>query len=110
MQHSSNKDKFFSQFIIDLPEIPSEEVERLGEMCLNPEQYVLPRSFAQLMLIRWIRCRVQIGFAALRDLAALRPTVRDEALDVLLSLTTHSGMPSRLSSSRLLREADRPFV
>lgn len=35
---SSNKDKAFSQFMIDLPEIPSEEIRRLCDMCLNPDQ------------------------------------------------------------------------
>lgn len=47
-EHSSNKDKFFSQFVIDLPVIPSEEVERLGVMCMNPEQCVLPSSAVSL--------------------------------------------------------------
>jgi symplekin len=37
---SSNKDKAFSQFMVDLPEVPSDEIVRLGEMCLNPDQCV----------------------------------------------------------------------
>lgn len=41
---SSNKDKAFTQFMIDLPEIPREEIARLGEMCLNPDQYACARS------------------------------------------------------------------
>lgn len=36
--------------------------------------------------------RVQLGFSALRDLAVLRPPVRQGALDILLSLATHTGM------------------
>lgn len=68
---------------------------------MNPDQFV------SILCIRPATCqlltfpplpptlRVQIGFQALRELAVLRPTVRDEAVDVLLSLTTHSG-PYRL--------------
>ncbi|ORY92427.1 Symplekin tight junction protein C terminal-domain-containing protein [Leucosporidium creatinivorum] len=73
---SSNKDKAFSQFMIDLPEIPSEEIGRLCDMCLNPDQ-------------------VQLGFSALRELAVLRPPTRAAALDVLLSLTTHADKLTR---------------
>lgn len=35
--------------------------------------------------------RVKIGFMTLRDLAMLRPPLRQNAMDVLLSLTTHTG-------------------
>lgn len=35
---STNKDRSFPQFIIELPEIPDEEIIRLGEMCTNPDQ------------------------------------------------------------------------
>jgi symplekin len=38
LAYSSNKDRSFSQFIVDLPEIPLDEIARLGEMCLKPEQ------------------------------------------------------------------------
>lgn len=38
LAYSSNKDRSFSQFIVDLPEIPLDEIVRLGEMCLKPEQ------------------------------------------------------------------------
>lgn len=38
LDFSSNKDKSFPQLIVDLPELPAEEISRLGEMCINPEQ------------------------------------------------------------------------
>lgn len=40
LEFSSNKDKSFSQFMVDLPEVPSDEISRLGEMCTNPDQSV----------------------------------------------------------------------
>lgn len=45
LEFSSNKDKSFSQFMVDLPEVPSEEIVRLGEMCTNPDQSVLSLPF-----------------------------------------------------------------
>lgn len=42
LSYSSNKDKSFAQFMVDLPEIPKGEISRLGEMCKNPEQCVSP--------------------------------------------------------------------
>lgn len=41
--------------------------------------------------LMWPSRRVQIGFTALRDLAVLRPRVREAALDQLLALCTHAG-------------------
>ncbi|GAA5867661.1 hypothetical protein JCM1840_006647 [Sporobolomyces johnsonii] len=69
--HSSNADKALYQFMMDLPEIPADEMSRLESMCLNPDQ-------------------MQLGFSTLRELAILRPSVRQAALDVLLGLTTHA--------------------
>ncbi|GAA5843863.1 hypothetical protein JCM5353_007394 [Sporobolomyces roseus] len=68
---SSNQDTALFQFMIDLPEIPVSELERLEGMCLNIDQ-------------------MQLGFSTLRELAILRPSVRRPALDVLLGLTTHA--------------------
>ena len=36
--HSSNKDKALTQFIVDLPELPAGEIERIRDMCLRPSQ------------------------------------------------------------------------
>ncbi|GAA5940115.1 RNA-processing protein PTA1 [Sporobolomyces koalae] len=68
---SSNQDTALFQFMIDLPEIPVGELERLEGMCINADQ-------------------MQLGFGTLRELAILRPSVRKAALDVLLGLTTHA--------------------
>lgn len=76
LAHSSNKDRSFSNFIVDLPAIPADEITRLGGMCTNPAQ-------------------IGLGFAALHDLAALRLPARDGALDVLFGLTTHADQLTR---------------
>ncbi|GAA6041092.1 hypothetical protein JCM8097_004714 [Rhodosporidiobolus ruineniae] len=68
---STNADKELLQFMMDLPELPSAEIVRLEEMCLNADQ-------------------MQLGFSTLRELIILRPSVRSTALDVLLGLTTHA--------------------
>ncbi|GAA6019541.1 hypothetical protein JCM11491_001331 [Sporobolomyces phaffii] len=68
---SSNQDTALFQFMIDLPEIPVAELERLEGMCLNADQ-------------------MQLGFSTLRELTILRPSVRRASLDVLLGLTTHA--------------------
>lgn len=76
VEHSSAQDRSFSTFLIDLPEVPKAEVRRLESMCNNAEQ-------------------LQNGFTTLRELAMLRPPVRQEAMDVLLGLTTHSAKQTR---------------
>ncbi|SCV67819.1 BQ2448_5430 [Microbotryum intermedium] len=76
MSKSLNRDRSFTQFVIDLPDLPVDEVEKLGQMCMRREQ-------------------VQLGFSSLRELAVLRPEVRPAAVDVLLSLTTHKDKPTR---------------
>jgi hypothetical protein len=42
--------------------------------------------------LRSRRFKLQGAFSALRDLALLRPPVRPDALDMLLSLSTHTGV------------------
>ncbi|KAM0787454.1 hypothetical protein ACM66B_003533 [Microbotryomycetes sp. NB124-2] len=74
--HTTNKDKALTQFIVDLPKLPLEEVERIRDMCLKANQ-------------------VQLGFVTLRELATLRPKIRSSVLDQLLSLTTHNERPTR---------------
>ncbi|GAA5903829.1 hypothetical protein JCM8208_006591 [Rhodotorula glutinis] len=68
---SSNKDRELLQFLMDLPEIPVDEIYRLEGMAVNADQ-------------------MQLGFSTLRELVVLRPSVRPAALDVLLGLTTHA--------------------
>ncbi|GAA5990965.1 hypothetical protein JCM10908_000101 [Rhodotorula pacifica] len=70
-QVSSDKDKQLLQFLMDLPEIPRDEIYRLEAMATNIDQ-------------------MQLGFSTLRELVVMRPSVRFAALDVLLGLCTHA--------------------
>ncbi|GAA5964456.1 hypothetical protein JCM8115_006320 [Rhodotorula mucilaginosa] len=68
---SSDKDKQLLQFLMDLPEIPRDEIYRLEAMATNTAQ-------------------MHLGFSTLRELVVMRPSVRYAALDVLLGLCTHA--------------------
>lgn len=41
---------------------------------------------------------MKVGFMTLRDLATLRPPLRSDVMDVLLSLTTHTERPTRTAA------------
>ncbi|GAB00040.1 uncharacterized protein L969DRAFT_96650 [Mixia osmundae IAM 14324] len=83
-QRSDEGHKSFSQFILDLPELPRSEFNRLEDMCRAPAQ-------------------LKLGFTTLRELAALRPTLRPDALDVLLSLTTATDKLPRNAAIQTVR-------
>ncbi|BGO91177.1 hypothetical protein NBRC10512_005729 [Rhodotorula toruloides] len=82
---SSNKDKELLQFLMDLPEIPVDEIHRLETMALNADQ-------------------MQLGFSTLRELVILRPSVRPSALDVLLGLSTHEDKRVRNAAIMTLKK------
>lgn len=68
---SSDKDKQLLQLLMDLPEIPRDEIYRLEAMATNTAQ-------------------MHLGFSTLRELVVMRPSIRYAALDVLLGLCTHA--------------------
>ncbi|GJN89003.1 hypothetical protein Rhopal_001974-T1 [Rhodotorula paludigena] len=82
---SSSKDKELLQFMMDLPEIPPDEIYRLEGMALKADQ-------------------MQLGFTTLRELAVLRPSVRPVALDVLLGLSTHADKRVRNAAIMTLKK------
>ncbi|BGO96476.1 hypothetical protein NBRC10513v2_003408 [Rhodotorula toruloides] len=82
---SSNKDKELLQFLMDLPEIPVDEIHRLETMALNADQ-------------------MQLGFSTLRELVILRPSVRPSSLDVLLGLSTHEDKRVRNAAIMTLKK------
>jgi symplekin len=79
------KDKTFSQFLLDLPKIPSNVLNTLRELCLDPD-------------------RMPIGFHTLRDVVVLRPPLRAEAMNILLELTTH---PERVARTAAINTVKR---
>ncbi|KAI0704285.1 Symplekin tight junction protein C terminal-domain-containing protein [Cytidiella melzeri] len=74
--HLDNKDRTFSRFLLDLPSVPSDLLNLLREMCVEPD-------------------RRQVGFAALREFVTQRQTLRSDAMNSLLELTTHPDKVTR---------------
>ncbi|KAG6821193.1 hypothetical protein H0H93_004013 [Arthromyces matolae] len=69
------KDRTFSRFLLDLPSVPEDVLGLLRDLCIEASSSE----------------RMQVGFATLRGLVINRPSMRAEALTVLLELTTHPG-------------------
>jgi hypothetical protein len=70
--HLDAKDRTFSRFLLDLPEVPMDVMALLRELCVEPE-------------------RREVGFTALRGFVNQRPSLREDAIGALLDLTTHPG-------------------
>lgn len=86
-----NKDKAFAKFLLDLPSIPVDVLDLLRELSIDPEKYV-PPIFWCLRSLSVPGDRMHVGFTSLREFVLERPSLRAEALRVLLDLTTHPGM------------------
>ncbi|KAH9479566.1 Symplekin [Psilocybe cubensis] len=67
------KDKTFARFLLDLPLVPNDVLDLLRDLCTDSSS----------------PDRMQVGFTTLRGLVNQRPSLRMEALNVLLELTTH---------------------
>ncbi|KAI0305811.1 Symplekin tight junction protein C terminal-domain-containing protein [Multifurca ochricompacta] len=73
------KDRMFARFLLDLPSVPSDVFTLLRDLCTEPD-----------------RCAVDAGrFQTLRDFVTQRPTLRGEAMTILLELTTHPEKVTR---------------
>ncbi|KAJ7865668.1 hypothetical protein B0H13DRAFT_2670840, partial [Mycena leptocephala] len=73
------QDRTFSRFLLDLPAVPEDVLGLLRELCVDTNS----------------PGRMQVGFVTLRGLVTQRPSMRSEALNVLLELTTHSDKKTR---------------
>ncbi|KAJ6493673.1 Symplekin tight junction protein C terminal-domain-containing protein [Mycena vitilis] len=73
------KDRTFSRFLLDLPAVPEDVLGLLRELCVDTNS----------------PDRMQVGFVTLRGLVTQRPSMRSDALNVLLELTTHSDKKTR---------------
>ncbi|KAJ3505780.1 hypothetical protein NLJ89_g7237 [Agrocybe chaxingu] len=67
------KDKTFARFLLDLPSIPTDVLDLLRDLCTDNSS----------------SDRMQVGFTTLRGIVIQRPSLRMEAISVLLELTTH---------------------
>ncbi|KAI0725434.1 Symplekin tight junction protein C terminal-domain-containing protein [Fomitopsis betulina] len=74
--HMDGKDRTFSRFLLDLPHVPPDVLHLLRESCTEAD-------------------RRQMGFAALREFVTQRPSLRAEAMIILLELTTHPDKVTR---------------
>ncbi|KAH9888832.1 Symplekin tight junction protein C terminal-domain-containing protein [Cubamyces lactineus] len=74
--HTDGKDRTFSRFLLDLPHVPQDILTLMRESCVEPD-------------------RRQMGFAALREFVSQRPSLRPEAMNMLLELTTHPDKITR---------------
>ncbi|CCM02435.1 uncharacterized protein FIBRA_04534 [Fibroporia radiculosa] len=74
--HLDGKDRTFSRFLLDLPHVPPDVLSLLRESCVEQD-------------------RRQMGFAALREFVTQRPSLRAEAMNMLLELTTHPDKVTR---------------
>lgn len=79
----SDKDSF-SQFVLDLPEIPSNLFDLLGEIAADKD-------------------RMPTAMAILRPVIELRIPLRDQAMSVLLHLMTHPSEPTRKGAIHTIR-------
>ncbi|THH18059.1 hypothetical protein EW146_g2859 [Bondarzewia mesenterica] len=68
--HLDGKDRTFGRFLLDLPSVPPDVFTLLRDLCVEPD-------------------RMQVGFTTLRHFVTQRPTMRVEAMNILLELTTH---------------------
>src|SRR5258707_10940 len=82
----------FARFLLDLPCVPSDVFTLLRDLCAEPERYAAVNfSMACFVIENFLLPRMQIGFQTLRDFVTQRPTLRGEATNILLELTTHPG-------------------
>jgi len=65
-----SKDKAFARFLLDLPAVPPDVFELLRDLSVETD-------------------KMHVGFTSLREFVVERPSLRSEALQVLLELTTH---------------------
>lgn len=89
--HMDVKDRSFSRFLLDLPSVPPDLLSSLREMCVEPDRYVHDIYHLCVYSIRMSRRR-NVGFTALREFVQERPSLRGEAMTMLLELTTHPGI------------------
>ncbi|KAI5992588.1 Symplekin tight junction protein C terminal-domain-containing protein [Pisolithus orientalis] len=79
-----SRDKAFSRFLLDLPDVPSDVLDMLRDLSVEAE-------------------KMHVGFTTLRDLVLERPSLRAEALRVLLDLTTHPDSVTRRAAINTVR-------
>ncbi|KAJ3561803.1 hypothetical protein NP233_g9973 [Leucocoprinus birnbaumii] len=80
------RDRTFSRFILDLPAVPPDVLGLLRDLCVDESSD-----------------KVTIGFITLRGLVLQRPSLRTEALNILLELTTHPDKKTRAAAINVVK-------
>ncbi|KXN86580.1 Symplekin [Leucoagaricus sp. SymC.cos] len=80
------KDRTFSRFLLDLPAVPPDVLGLLRDLCVDESSD-----------------KVTIGFITLRGLVLQRPSLRTEALNILLELTTHPDKKTRAAAINVVK-------
>ncbi|KAI5124287.1 hypothetical protein M0805_005134 [Coniferiporia weirii] len=71
-----SKHRTFSRFLLDIPLVPQEVLFMLRDLCVEPD-------------------RMQVGFTTLREFVTQRIPLRNQAMKILLDLTTHEEKVTR---------------
>ncbi|CAG8436024.1 743_t:CDS:10 [Ambispora gerdemannii] len=79
------KDQTFTTFLLDVPELPEDVVDRVKIYCNDPD-------------------RMQLGFSTLSQLIEMRPPVRQCAMNILLQYSIHKDRITRSSAIVTLRK------
>jgi hypothetical protein len=66
------KDQTFTQFLLEIPELYQDVIERVKIYCNDPD-------------------RIQLGLATLKEIAIKRPSERDFTMEILLHYAIHKG-------------------
>ncbi|XP_006461965.1 hypothetical protein AGABI2DRAFT_206048, partial [Agaricus bisporus var. bisporus H97] len=80
------RDRTFSRFLLDLPTVPPDVLGLLRDLCVDDSGD-----------------KVTIGFITLRGLVLQRPSLRTEALNILLELTTHPDKKTRAAAINVVK-------
>lgn len=92
------KDRVFGRFLLDLPSVPPEVFTLLRDLCLEQERYISPSIDLKAYLTDSRIHSMQVAFTTLRDFVMQRPTLRAEAMNILLELTTHPEKVTRAAA------------
>ncbi|KAF9245242.1 Symplekin tight junction protein C terminal-domain-containing protein [Melanogaster broomeanus] len=81
---TDSKDKAFAKFLLDIPSVPPDVLDLLRDLSVDTE-------------------KMHVGFTSLREFVLERPSLRAEALRVLLDLTTHPESVTRRAAINTVR-------
>jgi len=95
------EDHIFTQFLLDVPELFEDAVDRIKIFCNDPDRWVyisrlIYKTSPKLIMLFYIKIffyfyRSSLGFATLSELIELRPPARPFCLKILLAYCLHKG-------------------